>query len=863
MEELLLSDYLATLPDNQWAFWRWVCVRSAGFPMVHALKLADSAAVDSANRLLDAIEQAKQHQDAALDAINKGLDDLRAMQQWDSTARRDALMNARHRLKKGQVPQASGLTSDEVDAIAAFQNAIAAVGDARAAFTTAFAAAAVQIGQRIIDVVGMSRFREALIWQNRHAFHTGLESLLKARDAGARKSKHRQHEELIANYLQRYCLKNDTIGFFGPVGWARLIASETTIKVRPGSELIAARKVSFEQWSIDTLAEALSRNKWFRPSLAPRRLAHIYVNGTMLHLPSKKPVQISPAQAAVLQACDGTRSAKVITAELSKTHPFLVKSEMEVYKLLEDLCAKGMIAWTLEIPFGSGPEHNLRRVLERIKDRSLREPALQMLSEIEAARDAVANAAGDAEQLDQAIGKLEATFTRLTGTAPTRSAGAAYAARTLIYEDCRRDIEIEIGSILLEALGNPLSLLLLSARWFTFEARTLYSTAFKELYQELVAQTGSPIIDMATFWSMFQARMLGNRSRIAATVQQSFQERWAQVLAIPPGERCVTYSSAELEPHVRAAFAAPHPGWQAARYHSPDVMIAAESVEAIQRGDYQFVMGELHIGSNTLRGSFFIEQHPCPEDLFRTVEQDFPDPRVIPVIPRDWPEITSRTRPDFVTPKDFRLAFSNDACGMTGDQVLPIGNLVVVDTEDGLIVQTRDARVQFDIIEFFADILSLEVVDGFKVLGPTRHSPRVSIDRVVICRETWRFKLEELRFAAEKDEAERFLATRRWMREHDIPRWAFVKTPTERKPFFVDFDSPILMNMFSKMIRRSLDSNDQNGLIVVTEMLPAFGETWLMDADDQRYTSELRIVAVDQAAYHVSAPWAHSEKRIA
>jgi hypothetical protein len=25
---------------------------------------------------------------------------------------------------------------------------------------------------------------------------------------------------VIANYLQRYCLKNDTIGFYGPVGWA-------------------------------------------------------------------------------------------------------------------------------------------------------------------------------------------------------------------------------------------------------------------------------------------------------------------------------------------------------------------------------------------------------------------------------------------------------------------------------------------------------------------------------------------------------------------------------------------------------------------------------------------------------------------
>jgi hypothetical protein len=29
----------------------------------------------------------------------------------------------------------------------------------------------------------------------------------------------RRREEVIASYWQRYCSKNDTIGFFGPLGW--------------------------------------------------------------------------------------------------------------------------------------------------------------------------------------------------------------------------------------------------------------------------------------------------------------------------------------------------------------------------------------------------------------------------------------------------------------------------------------------------------------------------------------------------------------------------------------------------------------------------------------------------------------------
>jgi len=78
------------------------------------------------------------------------------------------------------------------------------------------------------------------------------------------------------------------------------------------------------------------------------------------------------------------------------------------------------------------------------------------------------------QQLDQALDALEASFTRLTGAEATRKAGATYAARTLVYEDCQRDIDIELGAPLLDALGPPLTLLLTSARWITHQAAGLY-----------------------------------------------------------------------------------------------------------------------------------------------------------------------------------------------------------------------------------------------------------------------------------------------------------------------------------------------------------------------------------------------------
>src|SRR5436305_1527333 len=74
----------------------------------------------------------------------------------------------------------------------------------------------------LYDLTGEPALREAIAWQNRHALATGIDMLRRhGPEPARRKTKDRQHESLVASYLQRYCAKNDTIGFFGPVGWSQ------------------------------------------------------------------------------------------------------------------------------------------------------------------------------------------------------------------------------------------------------------------------------------------------------------------------------------------------------------------------------------------------------------------------------------------------------------------------------------------------------------------------------------------------------------------------------------------------------------------------------------------------------------------
>jgi hypothetical protein len=219
---------------------------------------------------------------------------------------------------------------------------------------------------------------------------------------------------------------------------------------------------------------------------------------------------------------------------------------------------------------------------------------------------------------------------------------------------------------------------------------------------------------------------------------------------------------------------------------------------------------------------------------------------LLQVIPKHWPELSPRTHNDFVSPKDFRLLISHDSCGIPKSQAIPISKLVIEDSSDGLIIRTLDKRWRFDLLEAFAAPLADRVVNFFSMLPPARHTPRVTIDRVVVCREAKRFSWAELEFAFAKDEASRFLAAHRWMREHDLPRFMFVKSKLERKPFYVDLDSPVYINILAKIIRRTKEKQDAaNSSITFTEMLPNHDETWLPDIEGNRYTSELRIVAVD------------------
>lgn len=845
-----LPGHLAALPGGGWAVWRNVCLRGAGFPAGGVLRLGAPAYAAAADALLDAEERAARERGRLLDALREDLSGAEAAAQSEHAS---ALRHARRRAQKNRVPEPLAFDCAANAARPGWLAAQNELAQARARLTREFEAAVAQTSQALCEVARAPRFREAVIWQSRRAFHTGVEALLREAAAAAPRNTHRrQHEELIATYWQRYCTKNDTIGFFGPVGWARFVETGPALAARPGADLLATRNVYFESWAVDALGEALVAEKGaLRQWLAPR-LSPLYdVSGRTLHVPLGNPVPLSPGQAELLRLCDGERPARELAGELIPRHPAEFKTAADVYRVLGFLSTKAVVIWGFEVPLSARPERGLAHLLEGVGDGAGRAEACARLSALGAARDEVA-AARDAESLDRALGELETTFTRVTGRASSRAAGQMYAGRALVYEDCRRDVEVELGPELLAELGPPLSLLLAGARWLTHEIAAACRHTVGSIYRDLARKAQTSVVEGTAFWLKAQAELLDADSDTVRALQSRFHARWAEVLALPAGARRVRRSCAEVGEAVRRLFDAPAPGWHAARYHSPDIMIAAEGADAIRRGEYEFVMGELHIGVNTQALSLFVEQHPSRAELLRAAAADIPEPRVLAVAPRVGSRLSGRNHMGLVTPKDFRLEFSVHSDKAERAQALPLGTLVVEERAGRLEVRTRDGRLSFDIVEVLADAVTAQVLNSFKLLRPSRHSPRVNLDRLVVARESWAFTAGELEFAFEKSEEARFCGARRWARAEGLPRFVFVKSPVEVKPVYVDLSSAVYVDLLARIVRRTREGAGAEASLAVTEMLPRLEQAWLPDAAGQLYTSELRIVAVDQAG----ATWA-------
>ena len=580
-------------------------------------------------------------------------------------------------------------------------------------------------------------FQTAVTWQNRAAMANAVAKI--ADGAPAPGSRQRRREEVVASYWQRYCAKNDTIGFFGPLAWGRFADRGPAIQVRCG-QLVSNRSVCFEAWAIQALAETLGAD--------------------------------------------------------------------------------------LTVPVGPRSERDLRIEVERSRP-DIRERGLAALDRLERCRSAAARATTPGA-LDQALADADRLFEELTGRPATRRPGQTYAARTLLYLDCMRDLDLTAGPALRAELAATLPPLLAGARWYCGQ---LY-TAARQLIGQAAAAGESRALDRVLAEVLPALRHL---PAAAAAANGDLQRRWSVLLSDP--------DPATIGARAAAAFADYVPAWPISVYQSADVQIAAPSIAAVNAGEYLCVVGDFHPGANPLGQGMFATRHPDRERFLGAIASDVGTlPFLIP--PHDVGLLTTRNMPAITRPGDVHVAADSRDRMPDGYRTLSAADLIV----DGDNVTTPDGRWEAPLPHLLwlpILIAGVHAYDPFPAGLTEGHSPRITIGRTVWRRKTWDIP------AAHGPQCPEAAAG--WARDRGMPQQVFALVPGETKPVYVDFDSPVLTRILSRHLRRAA-ADAPSRTARFTEMLPAPEDCWLADDDGQRYTSELRLVAVDLGRSAASGP---------
>jgi Lantibiotic dehydratase, N terminus len=698
--------------------------------------------------------------------------------------------------------------------------------------------------ERVRDVAASPFVSEAVLWQNRAGWHSGVGRIL----AGPVKtnSNARKGHLLAIKYLQRYALKNETIGFFGPSCWFDIGDGDGHAEVRAGAGLIADRELFLERWALETIAKALTsapeRKRWLCPVLGP---FFDIVDGQLV-VPTGHRIPLEPLHAALLSRCDGKTPsqtvAEILAQEIEGTQP------EDVIAAVTELASRGWLMVSVPFFANRSPEDALRSWAESITDQEVKREAMQALERLESHRARLRDAAGDAARVDHELEALEATFHELTAQAPTRLQGAAYGGRQLVYEECFRDLSVTTGAAFLDKVSRPLELVLQSAHWFDHTARTAYRSEVREAYERVAARAEGAEVPMAALHlELLQSGLFLPEGTPApvAKARAAFADKLAELLPLgEPGAAAISFSSADLAARWHEAFAVPADAHR--QYICPDLLVMADGPERFEQGDYRVLLGELHLGNTLAGGLAFTWRREHLEALDGWLEADGICETVFPVPPGGSMWGRSHRFSGYVaSPFKHAYPLAPDAMLVAGAPRLTAGQLVVVSTDDGLVARVRGGGIEVAVDELLGHLVSRMIGSSFSLYRDVADHPRISIDDLIITRRRWKIPLRDVPVMGKRSTlSRRYMLFRRWQRERGLPRRMFYAFPGELKPWYVDFDSLPLVDNFARSARTASSRQGASASVTVSELLPDLDQLWLPDAEGRCYTSELRVCAL-------------------
>jgi hypothetical protein len=423
----------------------------------------------------------------------------------------------------------------------------------------------------------------------------------------------------------------------------------------------------------------------------------------------------------------------------------------------------------------------------------------------------------------EALDHAQRRYTRLTGEQPAVGDGTMYRDRTLFYEECRGDVDtLDLDEAQQASLVAALAPVLDLCAGYAAARQADHRAAARDLFDSLRPRDGSvPFTRFVAAWRRRHRHepAMPRADRVLADLGDLVARR----------ERG---GVSRLTADDLTGLAPAHPDQAIA---SPDLMLAATDFAAVARGDVRVVLGELHHGAQPV--GWMLSLADDPDEWGAELRQH---------LPSGGANLVFRRRMK-VAPPEF-AGLSVLAGGLAAGDAVELGDLAVCDGDP---LTLRIARTGQE-VRFYPP--SFGVPDGgyavfgcfsfplMRVpavrLGP--RTPRIEIGDVVVQRRRWEVPSGRVPGRARGATGVRMLVDAARLRaEFGLPERAYVRSPVEPKPVYVDLSSVFALDLLAHLAR----GTDR---LTFEEMLPGPDELWLRRPDG-RYCSELRTV-VSRAA---------------
>ena len=639
----------------------------------------------------------------------------------------------------------------------------------------------------------------------------------------------RAHERHLLLYLQRVCAKNDSLSAFGPEGWGTIggKANNLTLSPQPG---IAARETFLERWTAHGVAAALNADPEIREQLSPR----LNPNGRLernqfLLTDSGETIPLDGATLDLLARIDGVTPAHSLGAGA---------------EILEQLALQKIIRWEVEVPaLEPHPFDVLVADVTAWRQSPTRARWLDRLQPIAALPAKFAGTEDTAARI-QIIDEADERLEQL-GAVPKTGTRFLYSAANSIGEECFRESGFSIGEDLVNEVARD------AAPWidlwrdcYAFVASRV-SAGLRGLLEKAPLQNGA--LALPAFlrhceqlgMSLTGPAMVGLASMAFQEVKAAFREKVRQR---PDDEEWeLTVEDCHF---IRQDFQ--YPKFDEYTYPSADMQISAKSVEAVARGEYQWILAELHPPVALLHHGFY---WGCPDKAalgralatttkgrptfhFGFFAIDFTATTTVRVLDA-MPDLTFFVAPQRADPRW---------------RIIPPAEVEVFADETGDVgLRRRESR---EYLGSFARGWTIPL--GFHpfLFGRTPHMPRLRCGKVIVQRRSWTVGLEELPAGNYTGVSRNLVAAMERLRAAKAwPRYIYIR-PSEQalrrsgaegrdkdtKPVFIDLESYLFLEIFHGWLTKS-------GELEVTEMLPD-PEHLLWQEKDGRRTFELRTQIV-------------------